>query len=276
MCTGAGAPGSACDDALVATLRAIDPEQIAAIIVEPVNGRSGVPLPRHYLEALRDFCTTNDVVMIYDEVFSGFGRMGTLFAAEIAGVSPDLLCLAKGMTAGYAALGAVLAREHIYAAFDTSPTSYFAHASSTDGHPVACAAGLATLRVFGQEDVVARGRRMGARLRDALAAALAGTASFRRAYATGAFVGVDLVSSTGQPVSMTMKRFIEGVCASRRVLVDYTPDAVMLIPPLTLADDEVEILAETLAGVIGDVREDDVAAAIEAERLRPPSLRGHR
>ena len=272
LCQDEPVAGPTCADALVRQLDEIDVDRIAAVIVEPVNGRSGTPLPDHYLRALRDLCSRNDIVLIFDEVLSGFGRMGALFAAELSGVSPDLLCLAKGITSGYAALGAVLATDHIYDAFNMSPTSYFAHASSTDAHPVACAAGLATLTAFQSEDIVGRGRQMGERLRDCLAKLLASAPFFRDVRATGAFVALDLVGPDERPASMLMKRYLEAACAAKHVLIDYTPDTVMLMPPLILADEEADLMAETLANVVLDFKESDIDPAV----LRPPTLRGHR
>jgi adenosylmethionine-8-amino-7-oxononanoate aminotransferase len=255
-----------------ALLERLEPDDVAAIIVEPVKGLSGVPLPTHYLQELRKFCTQHDILLIFDEVFSGFGRMGTMFAAEISGVTPDIMCLAKAITAGYAALGAVLATDQVYDAFNISATSSFAHASSTDAHPVACAAALATLRAFEKEDIVARGRTMGEHLRVAVADMLTRSPHFRAVRARGAYVGIDLIGSDGRPASMTIKRHLEAACRRRGLLIDYTPDTIMLIPPLTLAPEEADLIAETLAEVVVAFREQD----IDESSLRPSTLRGHR
>jgi adenosylmethionine-8-amino-7-oxononanoate aminotransferase len=250
----------------------LDPDEVAAVIVEPVKGLSGVPLPSAYLQALREFCTRHDILLIFDEVFTGFGRMGRLFAAELSGVSPDIMCLAKAITAGYAALGAVVVADHVYGAFNISASSSFAHASSTDAHPVACAAALATLRAFDREDVVAAGRRVGDHLREGIAAALADSPHFHGVHGQGAYVGVDLVGSDGRPASMTMKRHLEAECRRHGLLVDYTPDTVMVIPPLTTSLEEADLLAGTLAKVVLAFREGD----IDEGALRPATLRGHR
>jgi adenosylmethionine-8-amino-7-oxononanoate aminotransferase len=272
ICTGDASLDATCGDDLVSALHGLDMDRISAVIVEPVNGRSGLPLPTHYLQALRAVCTQYDIVLIFDEVFAGFGRMGALFAAELSGVTPDLLCAAKGITSGYAALGAVLAADHVYDAFNTSPTSYFAHASSTDAHPVACAAGLATLEAFQRENVVANGVAMGQRLRDALVNLLSSSGRLHDVRSTGAFIALDLLGSDGRPASMMMKRYLEAACASSGVLIDYTPFSIMLAPPLVISAEEVDLLAETLADVVLRFEDD----AVDPSALRPPALRGHR
>jgi adenosylmethionine-8-amino-7-oxononanoate aminotransferase len=255
-----------------AALEALDPDQVAAVIVEPVKGLSGVPLPAHYLRGLREFCTKHDILLIFDEVFTGFGRMGTMFAAELSGVTPDIMCLAKAITAGYAALGAVVVTDPVYAAFDINASSSFAHASSTDAHPVSCAAALAALRAYQREDIVARGRAMGERLRAALDEQLSGSPYFKAARSLGAYVGLDLLGADGAPASMPMKRHLEVVCRRRGLLIDYTPETVMLIPPLNTPPEDVDFLAKTVAEAVLGYSEDDV----DETKLRPATLRGHR
>lgn len=234
---------------LVAQLDALGPERVAALILEPVKGRNGRPLPDPYLRAAREYCTKNDILLIFDEAFTGFGRMGEMFAAGISGVSPDIMCLAKGITAGYSALGAVLATDRIYQAFGTSGT-VFAHASTTDGHPVACAAALATLRAYASEDLVARGRALGGLLRDRLDDLLKGTPTFGGVRAVGAYVGIDLVDEDGHPLSMRDRSLLESACRRQGLLIHYTPDTVVLMPPLTMSTEEAEFAAQTFADVV--------------------------
>ncbi|MBY8844877.1 aspartate aminotransferase family protein [Streptomyces sp. SP2-10] len=238
---------------LAAQLDELGPERVAALILEPVKGRNGQPLPDAYLRAARDYCTKNDILLIFDEAFTGFGRMGEMFAAGISGVSPDIMCLAKGITAGYAALGAVLATDEIYQAFDTGST-VFAHASTTDGHPVACAAALAAIRAYVKEDLVAHGRALGRLLRDRLNDLLEGAPTFGGVRAVGAYVAVDLVDRDGSPLSMQDRRDLESACRRQGVLVHYTPDTVVLMPPLTMTTQEAEFAAERFAGVVSGLR----------------------
>ncbi|MFE0337114.1 aspartate aminotransferase family protein [Streptomyces sp. NPDC058955] len=234
---------------LAAQLDEVGPERIAALVLEPVKGRNGQPLPDAYLRAARAYCTEHDILLILDEAFTGFGRMGEMFAAGISGISPDIMCLAKGITAGYSALGAVLATDRIYQAFD-SATTVFAHASTTDGHPVACAAALATIRAFAAEDLVPRGRVLGRLLGDRLEDLLKGTPVLGGIRVVGAYVGIDLLDREGHPISMRDRRHLEAACRRQGLLVHYTPDTVMLMPPLTMTTEEAEFAAETFASVV--------------------------
>jgi adenosylmethionine-8-amino-7-oxononanoate aminotransferase len=260
-----------CAASFALAIERIGPERIAAVILEPVRGLSGTVLPHHYLRAVRRLCSEQDILLIFDEVFSGFGRMGPMFAAELSGTEPDIMCLSKGMTAGYAPLGGVLVADRVYQAFD-GPQAYFAHGSSTDAHPVACAAGLATLRAFAAEGVLDQGQAMGARLRSAVAERLAACPLVSGVRAVGAYVAVDLVGPDGRPAPMAMKRHIEADCRRRGVLVDYTPETLMLVPPLTLGAEDGGLLAETLAAALWEFREGD----LDSVAPRPPTLRGHR
>lgn len=238
---------------LAAQLDALGPERIAAMILEPVKGRNGQPLPDPYLRAAREYCTKNNILLIFDEAFTGFGRMGEMFAADISGVSPDIMCLAKGITAGYSALGAVLATDRIYQAFDTSST-VFAHASTTDGHPVACAAALATIRAYASEDLVAHGRLLGRLLGDRLNDLLKGAATFGGVRVVGAYVAIDLVDQDGHPLSMQDRSHLETECRRQGLLIHYTPDTVVLMPPLTMTTEEAEFAARTFASVVSALR----------------------
>jgi adenosylmethionine-8-amino-7-oxononanoate aminotransferase len=238
---------------LAAQLDALGPERIAAMILEPVKGRNGQPLPAAYIRAAREYCTKNDILLIFDEAFTGFGRMGEMFAADISGVSPDVMCLAKGITAGYAALGAVLATDRIYQAFDTGST-VFAHASTTDGHPVACAAALAAIRAYTSEDLVAGGRALGRLLCDRLNDLLDKAPTFGGVRAVGAYVAIDLVDDDGSPLSMQDRRHLETACRRQGVLVHYTPDTVVLMPPLTMTAQEAEFAAQRFASVVAGLR----------------------
>ncbi|MFG3252560.1 aspartate aminotransferase family protein [Streptomyces sp. NPDC048172] len=238
---------------LVARLDELGPERVAALILEPVKGLNGQPLPTPYLRAAREYCTKNGILLIFDEAFTGFGRMGEMFAAGLSGVSPDLMCLAKGITAGYAALGAVLATEEIHRAFDTDST-VFAHASTTDGHPVACAAALAAIRAYRSEDLVARGRDLGRLLRDRLDGLLDGAPAFGGVRAVGAYVAIDLVDGDGRPLPMADRRRLEAACRRQELLVHYTPDTVVLMPPLTMTSEEAEFAARRFTGVVSALR----------------------
>src|ERR1700730_3417871 len=140
-----------------------DASTIAAVIVEPMAGSTGVlPPPVGYLERLRSICDKYDILLIFDEVTCGFGRLGHAFAAERYGVLPDMITFAKGVTSGAAPLGGVIVRQPIYETFMEGPgyASELGHGYTYSGHPVACAAGLAALDLYDKEDLFARARQL--------------------------------------------------------------------------------------------------------------------
>lgn len=267
ICKDEQGTGSSCVDGILATMNELGADRVAAIIVEPVKGLSGVALPPHYLKTLRDVCTQDDILLIFDEVFSGFGRMGPMYACELSGVSPDVMCLSKGITAGYAPLGALIATNRIYEAFDGPGRFYFVHGSSTDAHPVSCAASLATLNVYRHEDVLARGSRMGNRLGSMLSEELARCAIVSSVRTTGAFIAIDMLEPDGKAASVNLMRQVQVECQQRGVLIDFTPDILMVVPPLILSDEESDLIAETVIGAILEVEERGVRP-----NLSDPSL----
>src|SRR5580693_1163187 len=136
---------------------------IAAVIVEPMAGSTGVlAAPKGYLQKLRAICDKHGILLIFDEVITGFGRLGAVFAAERYGVTPDLLCFAKGVTSGAVPMGGVIAREHVYDAFMQGPehTIELFHGYTYSAHPLACAAAIATLDLYRDEDTFGRARRL--------------------------------------------------------------------------------------------------------------------
>ncbi len=250
VCTGRIRSGPDCTDGIVSAVEALGVDRVAAIIVEPIKGLSGAALPRHYLHALRTFCSQHDVLLIFDEVFSGFGRMGPMYACQISEVSPDVMCLSKGMTAGYAPLGAVLTNEKVYNAFNRPGQPYFIHGSSTDAHPVCCAASLATLRAYEKENILERGQRMGGALGRRLADHLSGCGTVAAVRPTGAFIAIDLITPDGRPAGMDLLRRVQQDCQAGGVLIDFTPDILMIVPPLSLDEPEAAFLADTVASAI--------------------------
>ena len=137
-----------------------DASTIAAVIVEPVAGSTGVLVPpKGYLQRLREICDKHGILLIFDEVITGFGRLGASFAAEYFGVMPDMITCAKGLTNGAVPMGAVFARKGIYDAFmETAPENAIElfHGYTYSGHPLACAAGLATLEIYKEEGLFER------------------------------------------------------------------------------------------------------------------------
>lgn len=256
---------------LFAKIQELGPDHVSAVILEPIAGLSGTPLPRAYLQQVREFCAKHEILLIFDEVFSGLGRMGPLFAAEISGVCPDILCLSKTLAAGYAPLGAVLATDRVYDAFDQLGR-HFAHGSSTDAHPVSCAAAFATLRAVTAEGALERGNRMGARLAERLAAELKGSPLVSGVRANGSYVAIDTDTSRDFMTMMNIKRHLQAECERRGVLIDYTPYIVLIVPPYVLPDPDADRLIETISSVVRHFKEEDV----DPSRLRPPSASGRR
>ena len=136
--------------------RSVDPSTVAAVIVEPVAGAGGVlPPPKGYLKRLREITSKHGILLIFDEVVTGFGRLGAPFAAQALGVTPDLITCAKGMSNGAVPMGGVLVHHHVHEAMSQGPeaTVELAHGYTYSGHPLACAAALATLDVYQEEGI---------------------------------------------------------------------------------------------------------------------------
>ena len=258
-----------CDGASLATaaaaslteLEAIlarDGERIAAVFIEPLmQGAAGMwPQPISFVRGVRELCDRYDVLLCCDEVATGFGRTGTLFAVEQCGVSPDLLCLAKGLTAGYLPLAATLATERIFSAFRGNYTDYRAlfHGHTYGGNPLACAAALANLDVFDAERTVERSRAHAdslAALLEAHVAPLAHVGPVRR---VGLMVGFDLWQdyTAGVRYPTAERRAHQAVLTARERGVAIRPlgDTMVLMPapamPAALLERLVRVTAEAV------------------------------
>ncbi len=270
-CSGEGGAGPSCASGVVARVHELGPQNVAAIVLEPINGLSGRPLPHHYLREVRALCDAHDILLVFDEVFSGLGRMGPMFAAELSGVVPDIMCLSKALAAGYAPIGAVLAVDRVHAAFN-QPGRYFGGGSSTDGHPIGCAAALATLRAVQGEGAVKRAMVTGERVAAELGDRLRSTELVTGVRASGSYIAVDTGGAGDVAGRMMIRRYVQAECERRGVLIDYTPYALLLVPPYVLSDAEAEILVDTVSQVLHAYRREDV----DATRLRPPSASGRR
>jgi adenosylmethionine---8-amino-7-oxononanoate aminotransferase len=222
-------------------------EQIAALIIEPlVQGAAGMLVhPPGYLRAARELCDRFGVLMICDEVATGFGRTGTMFACDQEDVSPDLLCLAKGLTGGYLPLAATLSTERIYEGFLGAPEDQrtFFHGHTYTGNPLACAAAIASLAAFEQERTLERLQPKIELLAELLAgvAAMPEVAEVRR---RGFMVGVDLgehdpTLRMGHRVALEARR--------RGAIIRPLGDVVVLMPPLSISETELRGLVEVTA-----------------------------
>jgi adenosylmethionine-8-amino-7-oxononanoate aminotransferase len=250
-----------------ASLRAIlaeNAERCAAVIVEPlVQGASGIHvMPDGYLRAVRELCDEFGVLLICDEVATGFGRTGTMFACEQEGVAPDLMCVAKGLTGGYLPLAATLTTERIYEGFLGRHEQFrtFFHGHTYTGNPLACAAALATLRVFDQERTLERLQPKIALLGELLDEHVARLPSVREVRHRGFMVGIEL---QGFPVEARIGHRVTLEARARGAIIRPLGDTVVLMPPLSIQPAElrrlVEITAAAIAAAVGAA--DLVAAA---------------
>lgn len=230
-----------------------DASTIAAVIVEPIAGSAGVLLPpKGYLERLREICTKHGILLIFDEVITGFGRVGASFAAERLGVTPDIITLAKGLTSGVVPMGGVLVRKEIYEAFMTGPERgiEFFHGYTYSGHPVAAAAGLAALKVYEDEGLFDRARRLESVLEEALHS-LRGSPYVIDVRNMGMLGAVELQPIDGEPTKRALEVF--GLCFDNGVIVRTTGDIIALTPPLIIEESEIQQIVETLGQALREL-----------------------
>jgi beta-alanine--pyruvate transaminase len=229
-----------------------DPSNIAAIIVEPVAGSAGwyIP-PKGYLQRLRAICDKHGILLIFDEVITGFGRLGTNFGADYFGVVPDMLNFAKCVTNGVIPLGGVICRDHLYNTMmsvnEKSPAHAveFMHGYTYSGHPVACAAAVATLNLYKQENLFARAAEMGKYLGDCMHAALKGLPNVIGVRTLGLAGAVELSSIAGLPGKRAFDVFM--TCYQAGIMVRPAAENLVLCPPYVAEKSHIDQLVGTLA-----------------------------
>ena len=219
-----------------AAIESLVTDKTTAIMLEPIQGEGGVHVAdQAYLKSLRELCTQKDILLIFDEVQTGMGRTGTLFAYEQLGVEPDIMTLAKGLGGGMP-IGACLAKEAVAAVFTAG-----SHASTFGGNPLACAAGLAVCRILIEGRVLEQARRMG----DYLAKGLADFKDRHRAVRDVRGLGL----LQGLEVEIDAKAVVAD-CLSRGVLVNATSERVLrFVPPLIISQAEIDRVLETLSSI---------------------------
>jgi beta-alanine--pyruvate transaminase len=228
-------------------------ETIAACIVEPVAGSTGVLVPpKGYLERLREICTRHGILLIFDEVITGFGRLGTPFATDYFGVTPDLVTTAKGLTNGTVPMGAVFASRTIHDALMHGPENAIElfHGYTYSGHPLACAAGLATLGIYAEEGLLTRG----AALAEDWASAVHDLRGHRHVIdirTIGLVAGIELQSRPDAPGARAYEVFVD--CFERGLLIRVTGDIIALSPPLIAEPDHIAEMTRILADAIDRV-----------------------
>ena len=226
-----------------------DASNIAAVIVEPVAGSTGVLIPpKGYLQRLRELCTKHGILLIFDEVITGFGRLGTPFASDYFGVEPDLFTTAKGLTNGVVPMGAVFVKPHIHDAFMHGADGIeLLHGYTYSGHPLACAAGLASLDIFEQEGILEHAASVTNYFQDA-AHALRGLPHVIDIRSIGMIAGIELASRPGQPGARAYEAFRRAF--DDGILIRVTGDIIALSPPLIIEKKHIDDLFGKLAAIL--------------------------
>jgi beta-alanine--pyruvate transaminase len=237
-------------DALERVIALHDASTIAAVIVEPISGSAGVILPPlGYLQRLREICDQNDILLIFDEVITGFGRTGKPFAAQTFAVTPDLMTTAKGLTNGAIPMGAVFAHRKVHDTFMQGPEHLVElfHGYTYSAHPAACAAALATLDIYAKEDLLTRAAGI-APLWENAVHALKGLPHVIDIRNFGLIGAVELESRPGKPGTRAFEIFLE--CFERGVMVRQTGETIALSPPLIIEPEHITRIFEVLSDVI--------------------------
>ncbi|SFD54951.1 aspartate aminotransferase family protein [Roseivivax sediminis] len=259
----AEAYGRRAADALEEELLRVGPETVMAFMAEPVVGATAgaVPPAPGYFRRIREICDRYGILLILDEVMCGMGRTGTLFACEQDGVAPDILCIAKGLGAGYQPIGAMLCSGEIYGAIRDG-SGFFQHGHTYLGHPAAAAAGHAVVKALIERDLVARSASQGAALRAALEARFGQHPHVGDIRGRGLFLGLELVADRaskapfepGERLAARLKAaaFEAGlICYPMSGTIDgRSGDHVLLAPPFIIADAEIAELVDKLEGAL--------------------------
>lgn len=227
-----------------------DPSTIAAVIVEPVAGSTGVLIPpKGYLQRLRDICDRHGILLIFDEVITGFGRLGAPFATDFFGVTPDIVTTAKGLTNGIVPMGAVFVRKEIHDAFMSGPEHLIElfHGYTYSGNPVASAAALATLDIYQEEGLLTRAAELASYWEDAVHS-LKGLPHVIDLRNLGLIGAIELEPIAGEPTKRAFSAFLKAY--ERGFLIRTTGDIIALSPPLIIEKTEIDRLFETLADIL--------------------------
>lgn len=227
-----------------------DASTIAAVIVEPMAGSTGVLLPpKGYLQRLREICDKHGILLIFDEVISGFGRLGAPFAFDKFGVTPDLVVVAKGLTNGTVPMGAVFASDKVHDAFMTGPEGAIElfHGYTYSGHPVAAAAGIATMDVYREERLFERANDMATDWEETMHS-LRGVANVIDVRNLGLVAGIELSSIPGKVGARAYDVFVRAF--KKGLLIRTTGDIIALSPPLIIEKAHIAEIANKLSEAI--------------------------
>jgi beta-alanine--pyruvate transaminase len=227
-----------------------DASTIAAVIIEPVAGSTGVLIPpKGYLKRIREICDKHGILLIFDEVITGFGRLGDSFATEYFGVKPDMITCAKGLTNGSIPMGAVICRKGIYDAFMDAPENSIElfHGYTYSGHPVACAAGVASLDIYKEEGLFERARDLSGYWEDGVHS-LKGLPNVIDLRNLGLIAGIELAPRPGKPTARAFEAFLS--CYDKGVLIRTTGDIIALSPPLIVEKGHIDQIFGTISEVL--------------------------
>jgi len=237
-------------DDLVRLVQLHDASTIAAVIIEPVAGSTGVLIPpAGYLRRLREICDEYGILLIFDEVITGFGRLGRAFGSDYFGVVPDMITCAKGLTNGCVPMGAVLVRDSVHDALMQGPLSAIElpHGYTYSGHPLACAAGLATLDVYAQEGLFGRAAAIAPAFADAVHS-LQGLPHVADIRCIGLMAAIDFEPVAGKPGARSYA--CHRACLDAGVAIRMAGDGIVLSPPLVIAQQHIDQIATTLRHAI--------------------------
>ncbi|MGE0733955.1 MAG: aspartate aminotransferase family protein [Alphaproteobacteria bacterium] len=227
-----------------------DASTIAAVIVEPMAGSTGVLIPpKGYLQKLRQICDKHGLLLIFDEVISGFGRLGAPFAADYFGVLPDIMTAAKGITNAAVPMGAAFVRKGIFDTFMQGPEQAIElfHGYTYSAHPLACAAGLATLDIYREENLFARVAELAPYWEERVHS-LNGAAHVIDVRNLGLVAGIELQARPGKPGARAYEVFVK--CFERGLLIRTTGDIIALSPPFVVSRPQIDQMIDILTGVI--------------------------
>jgi len=250
---GLPANGAEYADDLIRMIELHDASTIAAVIVEPLAGSAGVILPpQGYLERLRKICDQHGILLIFDEVITGFGRLGAPFAVNYFGVEPDLVTSAKGLTNGVVPMGAVFAQDHIYTTFMTGPDNAieFFHGYTYSGNPMACATALGVLDTYEEDGLLTRGAQL-AEYWQEKAHSLADLDLVIDIRNLGLIAGIELQPREGAPTARAFEAFLKAYDSG--LLIRTTGDTIALSPPLIIEKEQIDFAFDTLKEIISQL-----------------------
>jgi len=238
---------------LIRIIQLHDPSTIAAVIVEPVAGSTGVLIPpKGYLKRLREICDQHGILLIFDEVITGFGRLGSPFATDFFGVTPDLVTTAKGLTSGVIPMGAVFCTSDIYQAFMTGPEHMIElfHGYTYSAHPIACAAALATLDTYEEEGLLTRAADLSQYWEDGLHA-LKDCPHVIDIRNLGLIGAIELEPIAGEPTKRAFSAFLKAY--EDGLIIRTTGDIIALSPPLIISKEQIDELFTILRSVLNAI-----------------------